>query len=70
MQEYLPGGDLRNLLDNLGRLSEDHARLYIAEVVLAVEALHMLGYIHRHDTASKPSFVMHVAHWACLSAEI
>jgi serine/threonine protein kinase len=46
-QEYLPGGDLRNLLDNMGRLSEDHARLYIAEVILAVEALHQLGYIHR-----------------------
>ncbi|ELR17437.1 Serine/threonine kinase [Acanthamoeba castellanii str. Neff] len=45
--EYLPGGDLRNLLDNMGRLSEDHARLYIAEVILAVEALHQLGYIHR-----------------------
>ncbi|KAL6075676.1 G-box binding factor [Balamuthia mandrillaris] len=45
--EYCPGGDLRGLLNNLGRLSEDHARLYVAEMVLAVESLHQLGYIHR-----------------------
>jgi len=45
--EYLPGGDLKNLLGVIGRLSEDHTRLYVAEMVLAVGTLHKLGYIHR-----------------------
>jgi serine/threonine protein kinase len=45
--EYCPGGDLRHLLFNLGYLEEDEARLYMAEMILAVHALHQLGYIHR-----------------------
>ncbi|CAN6478658.1 unnamed protein product [Victoria cruziana] len=45
--EYLNGGDLYSLLRNLGCLDEDVARIYIAEVVLALEYLHSLRIVHR-----------------------
>jgi len=45
--EYCPGGDLRHLLSALGYLEEHEARIYMAEMILAVFALHSLGYIHR-----------------------
>ncbi|EPS71542.1 hypothetical protein M569_03217, partial [Genlisea aurea] len=47
VMEYLNGGDLFSLLRNLGCLEEDVARIYIAEVVLALEYLHSLNVIHR-----------------------
>lgn len=47
VMEYLNGGDLFSLLKNLGCLDEDMARIYIAEVVLALEYLHSLNVIHR-----------------------
>ncbi|KAK4794518.1 hypothetical protein SAY86_012512 [Trapa natans] len=47
VMEYLNGGDLYSLLRNLGCLDEDMARIYIAEVVLALEYLHSLNVIHR-----------------------
>jgi len=45
--EYVPGGDVRTLLTNLGCLEEHQARFYICEMALAVTALHKFGYIHR-----------------------
>ncbi|KAK9143305.1 hypothetical protein Syun_012705 [Stephania yunnanensis] len=47
VMEYLNGGDLYSLLSNLGCLEEDMARVYIAELVLALEYLHSLNVIHR-----------------------
>ncbi|KAL9337496.1 hypothetical protein Peur_069265 [Populus x canadensis] len=47
VMEYLNGGDLYSLLRNLGCLDEDVARVYIAEVVLALEYLHSLHVVHR-----------------------
>ncbi|KAK4778993.1 hypothetical protein SAY86_006521 [Trapa natans] len=47
VMEYLNGGDMYSLLRNLGCLDEDVARVYIAEVVLALEYLHSLGVVHR-----------------------
>ncbi|KFK27959.1 hypothetical protein AALP_AA8G453600 [Arabis alpina] len=47
VMEYLNGGDLFSLLRNLGCLDEDMARIYIAEVVLALEYLHSVPIIHR-----------------------
>ncbi|KAD4584073.1 hypothetical protein E3N88_21674 [Mikania micrantha] len=47
VMEYLNGGDLYSLLRNLGCLDEDVARVYIAEVVLALEYLHSLLVVHR-----------------------
>ena len=45
--EYVPGGDFRSLLNNSGVLTNRHARFYIAEMFLSVNALHQLGFIHR-----------------------
>ncbi|XP_076905899.1 putative serine/threonine protein kinase IRE4 isoform X2 [Bidens hawaiensis] len=47
VMEYLNGGDLFSLLRNVGCLGEDVARVYIAELVLALEYLHSLGIVHR-----------------------
>ncbi|XP_057952775.1 probable serine/threonine protein kinase IRE [Malania oleifera] len=47
VMEYLNGGDLYSLLRNLGCLDEDMTRVYIAELVLALEYLHSLNVIHR-----------------------
>ncbi|CAN0902231.1 Probable serine/threonine protein kinase IREH1 [Linum grandiflorum] len=47
VMEYLNGGDLYSLLRNMGCLDEDVARVYIAEVVLALEYLHSLRVVHR-----------------------
>lgn len=45
--EYLPGGDLMTLLMKKDILTEDEAKFYIAESILAVDAVHKLNYIHR-----------------------
>ncbi|XP_019158582.1 PREDICTED: probable serine/threonine protein kinase IRE4 [Ipomoea nil] len=45
--EYLNGGDLYSLLRKVGCLEEDVARIYIAELVLALDYLHSLGILHR-----------------------
>lgn len=47
VMEYLNGGDLYSLLRNMGCLDEHVARVYIAELVLALEYLHSLGVVHR-----------------------
>lgn len=45
--EFLQGGDLMTLLMEKDILSEEDSRFYIAETILAVEAVHSLNYIHR-----------------------
>lgn len=47
IMDYLPGGDLMTLLMRKDILSEEESRFYIAEMILAVESVHILGYIHR-----------------------
>ncbi|KAL9397910.1 hypothetical protein Peur_012163 [Populus x canadensis] len=47
VMEYLIGGDLYSLLRKVGCLEEDIARIYIAELVLALEDLHSHGIVHR-----------------------
>ncbi|CCJ30284.1 unnamed protein product [Pneumocystis jirovecii] len=47
VMEYMPGGDLLNLLVIKDIFPEDFARFYIAEMVLCIEEIHKLGYIHR-----------------------
>jgi serine/threonine protein kinase len=47
VMEYLIGGDLSSVLQELGRLPEATARFYVAELVLALEYLHDHGIIHR-----------------------
>ena len=45
--EYLPGGDLMNILMKRDILPEEEARFYIAETILAVDSVHKMNYIHR-----------------------
>lgn len=47
VMEYLPGGDLANLVKALGTLSEDWTRQFVAEVVNGLETLHAQGVVHR-----------------------
>jgi len=47
VMEFLPGGDLMTMLMKYDVFSEDVTRFYMAECVLAIEAVHNLGYIHR-----------------------
>lgn len=47
VMEYMPGGDLMSLFIKKDILLEQEARFYIAELVLAIEEIHSLGYIHR-----------------------
>ncbi|XP_060089862.1 rho-associated protein kinase 2 [Heteronotia binoei] len=46
VMEYMPGGDLVNLMSNYD-VPEKWAKFYTAEVVLALNAIHSLGLIHR-----------------------
>ena len=46
VMEYLPGGDLVGLMTSTD-ISEEWARFYTAELVLAVDTVHRMGYIHR-----------------------
>jgi protein-serine/threonine kinase len=48
LMEFLPGGDLMTMLIKYEIFSEDITRFYIAEIVLAIEAVHELGFIHRY----------------------
>ena len=47
VMEYLPGGDLMGMLIEKDTFSEEATRFYAAEAILAIEAVHALGYIHR-----------------------
>ncbi|KAB1223771.1 Serine/threonine-protein kinase CBK1 [Morella rubra] len=47
VMEYLPGGDMMTLLMRKDTLTEDEARFYVAETVLAIESIHKHNYIHR-----------------------
>ncbi|XP_047341487.1 serine/threonine-protein kinase tricornered-like [Impatiens glandulifera] len=47
IMEYLPGGDMMTLLMREDILSEDAAKFYIAQSVLAIESVHKHNYIHR-----------------------
>ena len=47
VMEYLPGGDFMNLLIKKDILTEQEARFYIAELILAIESIHKLDCIHR-----------------------
>lgn len=47
IMEFLPGGDMMGLLMQYDTFSEEIARFYIAETLLAIESVHMCNYIHR-----------------------
>ena len=47
IMDYMPGGDLVNLMSNYD-IPEKWAKFYIAEVVLALDGIHSMGFIHRY----------------------
>ncbi|XP_053187402.1 myotonin-protein kinase [Scomber japonicus] len=48
VMDYYVGGDLLTLLSKFGdRLTEDMAQFYLAEMVMAIDSVHRLGYVHR-----------------------
>lgn len=49
LMEFLPGGDLMTMLIKYEIFTEDITRFYMAEITLAIEAVHKLGFIHRYE---------------------
>ncbi|XP_027801796.1 myotonin-protein kinase isoform X3 [Marmota monax] len=48
VMEYYVGGDLLTLLSKFGeRIPAEMARFYLAEIVMAIDSVHQLGYVHR-----------------------
>ncbi|KAL4506936.1 hypothetical protein ABPG72_001357 [Tetrahymena utriculariae] len=47
VMEYLAGGDLMNVLIKKDILTEEEAKFYTAELVLAIDSVHKMNYIHR-----------------------
>lgn len=47
LMEFLPGGDLMTMLIKYDIFSEDITRFYVAEIIMAIEAVHKLEFIHR-----------------------
>lgn len=46
VMDYLPGGDLMSLLIKEDIMSEEATRFYAAEMVLAIENVHNMNFIH------------------------
>ncbi|XP_047457394.1 serine/threonine-protein kinase LATS2 [Mugil cephalus] len=47
VMDYIPGGDMMSLLIRMGVFPENLARFYVAELTLAIESVHKMGFIHR-----------------------
>ncbi|KAK4148120.1 serine/threonine-protein kinase cot-1 [Dichotomopilus funicola] len=47
VMEYCPGGDLLSLISKNGPFSDRCAAFYAAEIIMGVDALHQLGFMHR-----------------------
>ena len=49
--DYYVGGDLLTLLSKFeeehGHVPENMAKFYVAEMILAIDSVHRLGYVHR-----------------------
>ena len=46
--DYYSGGDLMTVLTKFDDVfTEDMTRFYIAEIILALDSMHKLNYIHR-----------------------
>lgn len=61
LMEFLPGGDLMTMLIKYEIFSVPITRFYIAEIILAIEAVHKHGFIHRYVllwSASALNFVL------------
>lgn len=48
IQEFCVGGDMLTLLSKFDvKLPESLAKFYLAEMILAIDSVHKLGYVHR-----------------------
>ncbi|XP_051542022.1 myotonin-protein kinase-like isoform X2 [Myxocyprinus asiaticus] len=48
VMDYYVGGDFLTLLSKFGdRIPEEMAQFYLAEMVMAIDSVHRLGYVHR-----------------------
>ncbi|ELT98412.1 hypothetical protein CAPTEDRAFT_224671 [Capitella teleta] len=47
VMDYIPGGDMMSLLIKKGIFEEHLACFYIAELTVAIESVHKMGFIHR-----------------------
>jgi len=47
VMEYVAGGSLLNLLFKHDVFDEPQTKFYVAEIVLAIEEVHRMGYCHR-----------------------
>ncbi|KAK9061785.1 hypothetical protein SSX86_018968 [Deinandra increscens subsp. villosa] len=47
IMEYQPGGDMMTLLMRKDTLTDEEAKFYVAETVLAIESIHKHNYVHR-----------------------
>lgn len=46
VMDYMPGGDIVNLMSNY-EIPEKWAKFYTMEVVLALDVIHTMGFVHR-----------------------
>ncbi|XP_055942528.1 rho-associated protein kinase 2-like [Argiope bruennichi] len=46
VMDYMPGGDMVNLMSNYD-VPESWSKFYCAELILAVDAIHQMGFVHR-----------------------
>ncbi len=47
VMDYVPGGEFFTHMRDHGRLREEHARFYVAQIVLALDHLHSKGIVYR-----------------------
>lgn len=58
--DYYVGGDLLTLLSKFGdRIPEDMAQFYLAEMVMAIDSIHRMGYVHRLVSQRHPERRQH-----------
>ena len=67
ISDFCPGGDMRNVINRSlgGRIQEEHAKIYLAEILIAIEELHKNGIVHR-DIKPENILIDQKGH-ACLS---
>ena len=58
--DFMPGGDLANLMAK-NHVSEMGAKFYIAEMILALDAIHSMGFVHR-DIKPENTLIDHRGH--------
>eukprot|EP00036_Acanthoecidae_sp_10tr_P014489 CAMPEP_0206289884 /NCGR_PEP_ID=MMETSP0106_2-20121207/2340_1 /ASSEMBLY_ACC=CAM_ASM_000206 /TAXON_ID=81532 /ORGANISM="Acanthoeca-like sp., Strain 10tr" /LENGTH=1385 /DNA_ID=CAMNT_0053720439 /DNA_START=135 /DNA_END=4292 /DNA_ORIENTATION=+ len=47
VMDFMAGGNLLHLLQSFDVFTEEWARFYVAEIVLAIDAVHEMGFAHR-----------------------